>query len=101
MQDLQFDIINRELVMNGGDFVATSDRSAQNGGILLRARATNAARPDFGIGIEEVMNSDMTKLTFEMNRWKQMAKNDGATLANWKAVNTGASFGLSYQVSYE
>lgn len=99
--DILFDPITRDIVLKGNDFITTDNPSVQNGGILLYARASNLLRPDFQIGIEEVMGSNMGKVTYEMNRWKAMANADGATLVNWSASNSGNDFGLNLNISYE
>lgn len=85
MQDVKFDIRTREIVMQGNDFSLQSNPSVQNGGIAQYSRASNLRFPMFGIGIEDMMNANMTKVTFEMNRWKSMVSADGATIARWSA----------------
>lgn len=101
MYDIQFDVVTREIVMKDNDFLTTSNPSIQNGGILLYSRCCHLSHPMAGIGVEEVMGSDLTKTTFEMNRWQQMVKDDSATKVGWKAVpNVGNEIIIEVEVSY-
>jgi hypothetical protein len=101
MKDLQFDIITREIVMVNNDFATTKNPSIQNGGILLYSKGANPLLPLFGIGlIPEVIEGNAKVLTYEMNRWKFQAVQDGATLAQWSAIpgarNTNTEIDISY-----
>lgn len=101
MLDIQFDITTREIVMKNNDFALQSNPSVQNGGIALYSRADILSAPMFGIGVEDMMNADMTKVAFEMNRWKTMVSNDGAVIARWTAVPlAGNEVGISQEISY-
>jgi hypothetical protein len=100
--DIQFDIVTREIVMKDNDFTTTENPSVQNGGILLYSRCTNLGQPMAGIGMEEVIGADMTKTAYELNRWQQMAKDDGATIAKWSAIQLPNNVvGFQTEVSYE
>lgn len=85
MQDVKFDIMTREIVMQGNDFSLQANPSVQNGGIALYSRADNLRFPMFGIGAEDMINANMSKVAFELNRWKSMVSADGATIAKWSA----------------
>lgn len=101
MLDLKFDIVTREIVMQDGDFSLQSNPSVQNGGIALYSRADILSVPMFGIGVEDMVNAGMTKVTYEMNRWKTMVANDGATVAKWSAVTVaGNQAGIQWEISY-
>lgn len=92
MNDILFDIITREIVLTDSlfttdlDFKTTDNPSVQNGGICLFGRCINLSYPMFGIGMEEPMGANMNKMAYELNRWQTQVKNDGATVATWKAV---------------
>lgn len=100
MLDLKFDIVTRELVMENNDFVATSNPSAQYGGVILKSRAAHIANPMLGIGIEEVIGGNAFKLASEMNRWQQQVKADSATLAKWSDGASGYVADVKTFVSY-
>lgn len=101
MEDVKFDIVTREIVMHDNDFALQSNPSVQNGGIALYSRADNLRFPMFGVGVEDMMNANMTKVAFEMNRWKAMVSDDGATIVRWSAVPlAGSEVGISTEVSY-
>ena len=85
MLDLKFDIRTRELVLTDGDFVSTENPSIQNGGIIQFSRCAFLSNPMLGIGMEDVINANDVKTAYEMNRWQQQAKSDGATVARWTA----------------
>lgn len=85
MTDLLFDITSRELVMNNNDLVITENPSVQCGGILLFSRCAFINNPMIGVGMEQTMGGSPANATFELNRWKQQAIADGATLATWNA----------------
>lgn len=100
MFDIKFDITNREVFMLNGDFVATSNPSVQNGGILLYGRCIDPINPTVGIGIEEGINANGNKMAFELNRWQSMAIADGATIAKWTASNNGNDADILTDISY-
>ena len=97
MLDLLFDPSTREIVWNG-DFVQTDNPSEQNGAILQYSRCAILSSPMSGVGMEQVINSDLSTTTKEMNRWKAQAQDDGATNPTWKADNKG---NISINVDYE
>jgi hypothetical protein len=105
VNDIKFDIVTREIVMQNNDFALQSNPSVQNGGIALYSRADNLRFPMFGIGAEDMINSDMTKVAYEMNRWKVMVSNDGATIARWSAapmvsIEGGNDVAIQTEISY-
>jgi hypothetical protein len=101
MSCLQFDPVKREIVIANDDFALTDNPSVQNGAVLLYGKGTNLLNPIIGVGIQSFMNSGMPKVAFQMNRWQQMAKNDGATIAKWTASGTGNTATIDQYVSYE
>lgn len=100
MLDILFDIITRDIVMADDDFATTVNPSVQNGGNLLFSRCANITQPMSGIGMEDVVNSNSGKATFELNRWKQMAALDGATLATWTATTSQDGIDFKTNQSY-
>lgn len=87
--------------MQNNDFALQSNPSVQNGGIALYSRADNLRFPMFGIGVEDMMNANMSKVAFEMNRWKVMVTNDGAIIARWSAAPlSGSQVSINTEVSY-
>jgi len=101
MLDIKFDITQREVVLDGGDFVSESNPSEQNGGILLYSRCAFLSNPQTGIGIEEIINNGPAQTTFELNRWRKQAITDGATLATWTATPSGNGINIETNISYE
>jgi hypothetical protein len=102
MFDILFDIETREVIMQNGDFEITDNPSVQNGGNLLNSRCANIVKPMFGIGFDEVMNGDANRATFELNRWRQQAFADGATIAEWPKNDVSpVSLDFELHVSYE
>ena len=101
MLDVTFDLVTREIVIKNNDFALQTNPSVQNGGIALYSRADNLRFPMFGIGIEDMMNAGMTKVAYELNRWKIMVANDGAAIVRWSAVPyQGNTAAISTEVSY-
>lgn len=105
MQDIEFDIITRECFLTipgdlGSDLKITNNASVQNGGILVYARTPNITNPIPGIGIEQIMNSNNSNTTFEMNRWQAQAKVDGATIATWKGIPVPKGLDITFNVDY-
>jgi hypothetical protein len=102
MYDISFDIESREIIMKNNDFATTDNPSVQNGGIMLYSRCANLQFPMAGIGVEDMIGAGLTKATYELNRWQAMAKNDGATVAKWKAEQLpGGIIAIEPEVSYE
>ena len=87
MTDLAFDTINREIVLEAGDFVLSQDSSVQNGQILLWSKSAFCLNPTLGVGIGGLIGSDVSELNYEMNRWAIQAKGDGAISASFQ-INT-------------
>jgi hypothetical protein len=100
MYDLFFDINKRDLVIENGDFSMTSNPSVQNGAILKEARAFSASNPVWGIGLMEAINAPVSKMAYEMNRWADQAKKDGATIARYTLANDGKETTIDIEVSY-
>ena len=101
MFDLKFDIVTREIVWTNNDFVIETNPSEQNAGILLYSRVAIIQSPISGIGLEQVINSGLSKTTYEMNRWQQQVKQDGASIATWGAITNGNDVAINTNVSYE
>lgn len=104
IQDIKFDPIKRNLVIQDDDFVMTDtvDASTQNGTILLEARAMNLIQPQYGIGFDsQVQGGDVANATFEMNRCVGQVKDDGGQ-ASWRSIPPppNQQFDFSLQVSY-
>ena len=107
MLDIMFDITTREIQMSDAlfsgdeDFLLQDNPSVQNGGILMYGRAFNLDFPMAGIGAEENINAPASKMAYEANRWQQMAKADGATIAKWTTEIVGLNqINIHQQVSY-
>lgn len=106
MQDLNFDIVDRDLVMTSDmDFAVTENPSVQNSGIIQYSRVSFPTNPMLGIGMEDAVNANNTKTAYEMNRWQGQCLQDGATLAKWSSnIISGGSLNtikILTQVSYE
>ena len=91
MTDLEFDITTRELVVENGDFKHTSKPSVQYGGIIRDSRCAFLRTPTIGVGIQEIINSPISEVNYEMNRWKQMCIADGAKVADFTLSNNNTS----------
>jgi len=83
MSDLQFDPQARDLVITGGDFTVIDNPSVQNGARILNAHTFSIRYPNYGIGLQRLINADLSTVNFEMNRWVTQVKNDGAKKANF------------------
>lgn len=101
MNDILFDIVNREIVLKKNDFELTANPSVQNGGILLYSRCGNPDLPMLGVGIIEIIGAGGSKEAYEMNRWQAQTLGDGASIAKWKAVNPAGQADIGIMVSYE
>jgi len=101
MKDILFDITTREIVMKNNDFATTENPSVQNGGIILYSQCANPLVPMMGVGILNIINGNMTKAAYELNRWQAQAKTDGATIATWTAEPIGGSANIHTDISYE
>ena len=102
MYDIFFDVTNRDIVYANGDFTTTTNASTQNGGIIELSRCAIFVNPMLGVGLEHTMNNNPSEAALQMNRWKQQATNDGATIATWtNTVNGDSSVNIQANVSYE
>lgn len=101
MLDIQFDPVAREIVMSDGDFATTTNPSEQNGAALLYGRGFNTTNPMTGVGIEDIIGANGSKMALEMNRWKQMAINDGATISKWSTAIVNNVAEIQQEISYE
>ena len=92
MNDIFWDDNIRDLVFApNGDFAVNENVSAQNGGILMEARAFNILKPSYGVGLnEQVMNGPRGYAVKQLNRWVQQVQQDGGQ-ANWQTKNTPSS----------
>jgi hypothetical protein len=100
MGDLLFDPVTRDLVIKDGDFVLTTDPSIQNGSIMRDAHCFSIQKPIFGIGLERVINSDLSVVNYEMNRWQQQCIQDGASQVNFKAYMVDKQANVDISVKY-
>lgn len=99
--DLQFDVVNRELIMKNNDFATTTNPSVQNGGILAYSRGANPLAPMFGIGlVPQVINGPAPNLAVELNRWVVQAFQDGATLCKWTGQAVAREADVDLKISY-
>lgn len=102
MYDILFDVTSRDITYSNGDFITTNNASTQNGGIIELSRCAIFVNPMLGVGLEHTMNNNPSEGALQMNRWKQQAINDGATLATWtNIVNADGTLNISANVSYE
>jgi hypothetical protein len=104
MLDILFDILAREIVMTGsgdtGDFAVTTNPSVQNGGNLLNSRVAVLTNPMFGTGVNQMIGGNPVVATYEMNRWKTMCMQDGATVAKWTGSVVNGQLQAVWSVSY-
>lgn len=100
MIDLEFDINTRDLRIENGDFVMTSNPSVQNGSILKEARCVSPLNAVYGIGLMESINSPVSVLVYEMNRWISQVKKDGAKIARFDVTNKNKVSKIDIEISY-
>ena len=99
MADFLFDPNTRDVVIKDGDFVLVDDPSEQNGGILRDAHCFSIYNPNYGIGLERVINSGVEKVNYEMNRWQsQIAADKG--WGNFKITEVNKVVSVAIQVHY-
>lgn len=97
MTDIEFDVINREIVLAGnGDFSVTANPSVQNGGIILLSRCGIINSPMLGVGLEDVINAPTSKTAYELNRWQNQCVQDGATVAQYSIKAPKVITDISY-----
>jgi hypothetical protein len=100
MGDLYFNPETRDLIIKNGDFVITDNPSIQNGAIMRDAHCFSIYNPIYGIGLERVINSGISKVNYEMNRWKSQVKQDGATQANFDPSSENNIVNVDISISY-
>jgi len=100
MLDLTFDIENRDVIITSSDFETTAHPDAQNGGIILEAKAFNLRNPILGIGIKRNMGGSAATFTFDLNRWKQQTKSDGALNPSWSLTPVSGGSNLLINSNY-
>jgi|YelNatPaOPRAMG01_1025707.scaffolds.fasta_scaffold37442_3 hypothetical protein len=101
MNDLKFDPVARDLIIENGDFVIESNPSVQNGAIIRDAHCFSVRFPIFGIGLQRLINTPIGVANFEMNRWIAQVKSDGGTKANFTIDNIGEGLiQINNKVSY-
>ena len=103
MLDLAFDIETREVQTENGDFQIAENPSIQNGGILLYSQNALILNPTLGIGINGVIGSPVSKVAYEMNRWKKQAMDDSAKNASYTITNDSndyANVEIKFDISY-
>jgi hypothetical protein len=98
--DLFFDINTRDLSIENGDFVMTDNPSVQNASILKEARCFSPNNPTFGVGLMESINSPVSVLNYEMSRWADQVKKDGAQIAKYQITNKDKVSNIDIQVKY-
>jgi len=97
MNDIEFDVITREIKMTTtGDFSVTANPSVQNGGIILLSRCAYINNPMLGIGLEDVINAPTSKTAYELNRWQNECVQDGATIAQYTINAPKVQTDISY-----
>lgn len=84
-----------------GDFEVTDNPSAQNGAIMLQARAFNILQPVFGIGFNsQVLGGTSAEAAFELNRWVAQVQADKGR-AKWERVTDPRNeFSFKAEVNY-
>jgi hypothetical protein len=103
MGDLQFDPATRDAIITNGDFTFIADPSVQNGAVIRDAHCFSLRFPIFGIGLQRIINSPIDKINFEMNRWVQQVKQDGASKATFtiEAIDINKLVKIHNIVSYD
>ncbi len=81
MKDIEFDVTNREITIVNEDLVYTVDSSMQHAGIILDSKTDFLDNPNLGIGFTSVIGSDLSNANYELNRWRDQVKTDGAKIA--------------------
>jgi hypothetical protein len=100
MGDLQFNAETRDLVIKNGDFVLETDPSVQNGAIIRDAHCFSIRYPIYGIGLQRLINANISTINYEMNRWIQQVKTDGAKKASFTASITNGVATVENSISY-
>lgn len=90
MKDIEFDVSTREMTIVDGDLTYTEDSSMQHAGIILDSKSDFLDSPMLGIGFTSVVGDDMSNVNYELNRWKEQTKSDGAKIASFQlSINAG------------
>ncbi len=100
MTDILFDAEKREIVIENGDFKLTDNPSVQNGARIRDCKCVSLRFPTFGIGLPSLMNTDATRINFEMERWVKQVRDDGATKASFTINMVGGVANITNNVSY-
>jgi hypothetical protein len=98
--DIFFNINNRDILIENGDFALIDNPSVQNGSLLKECRCLNPLSPIFGIGLGEIINSPLSVVDYEMSRWSDMAKKDGAQIAKYSITNANKVTAINIEISY-
>jgi hypothetical protein len=101
MLDLFFDINTRDLRIENGDFAMTTNPSVQNASIIKEARCFSLFGPAYGVGLMESINSPVSVLVYEMQRWEDQVRKDGAVIARFNVTNKDRISNIDIEVSYE
>ena len=92
-----FDPIQREIQISGGKVALNTAVDTQNGAILLYSRCAITSNPLLGIDINQVKGSNTSILNYELSRWVQHCKTDGATDAGFTITNFNQwNFNIKY-----
>jgi len=84
MTDLAYDIATMEITVKDRDFAFNSNVSEQNGALFLYTKNANVYFPMAGVGIgAQTINSGVTEMALQLNRWQAQVKQDGAKSAGW------------------
>lgn len=102
MNDIEWDCVNRDLILTDNDFTLTdqSQTSVQNAGIILESRVGNLLNPQLGIGFNsQVLGGNIAEASFQLSRAISQILSDGALNASWDSVppppNVQFDFSLS------
>ena len=101
MIDITFDPVARDLVIQNGDFVETTNPSVQNGAILRDAKCFSIQNPIYGIGLQGAINAPLSEINYLMGRWKQQVKADGALQASFTAQIINGQTTVNTQIAYQ
>jgi hypothetical protein len=99
-QDIYFDINIRDVVMQGGDIALIQNSSVQNGSVLKEAHCFSPKNPIWGIGLESTLNAPVQKANYEMGRWADQAKKDGAKKAKYTVINKDNITDITIDIAY-
>lgn len=102
ISDLKYDTELMDIVIENGDFKLNNSVSEQNGALILNTKNINIDFPIIGVGINDVLNSDLLTIKSYLNRWKSQVLQDGAISAEWEIVEIAPSV-LTFKttVAYE